>query len=122
MRSRRRPAALVIAALAASGVMATAAVAPARADEETPAGRAAFLDHRCNVCHAVEAAGIEAKAKEPGPDLTGYSTEDLAALGRYLRKEEARDGEDHTKTFKGTDEELAVIVDWLASLAAEEGS
>jgi hypothetical protein len=101
--------------------LAVAVLTPAAAPgTEEPAGQALFLDtHKCNTCHAVASAGIAAKTdRYASPDLGGYETDDAAALGRYLRKEEPREGEDHKKTFEGTDEELQGILDWLSGLEA----
>jgi mono/diheme cytochrome c family protein len=80
--------------------------------------QALFVEtHKCNVCHSVAAVGVEHKVdKTAGPDLGGFTTDDVDALGRYLRKEEPVDGEEHKKTFSGTDEELQAIVEWLAGL------
>lgn len=98
-------------------------VATAQAEEEAP-GAAAFAKHKCNMCHGVAAAGIEAKTKSDkmkGDDLSGFTTEaDFATLAAYARKEGELDGKTHKKPFKGTDEELQAIVDWLGSLEAQE--
>jgi mono/diheme cytochrome c family protein len=99
-------------------VLAIALLAtPTRAQDGADA-QALFLEtHKCNVCHSVAAADIEHKSeKTAGPDLGGYTTDDREALARFLRKEEEREGENHKKTFAGTDEELTAILDWLASL------
>jgi hypothetical protein len=104
-------------ALVALGLLLVPAAAPGQ-ESETPAGQALFVDtHRCNTCHSVASAGIAHKVERTkGPDLSSYTTDDVAALARFLRKEEQHDGEDHKKTYAGTDEELQAILDWLGGL------
>jgi len=96
--------------------------------EDVPVGRAVFLEAKCNVCHAVPAAGIEAKTtseKMRGPILGGALLDDVTFedVAAYLRKLAERGGAKHKKEFKGSDEELQSILDWLATLeaAAAEG-
>lgn len=97
----------------------------AAADQaDTAAGEALFEAQKCNTCHAVAAAEIEAKVKSPkmlGPDLSGYEVEDAEALAAYLRRETKIDGEAHKREFKGTDEELQAICRWLESLEPLDG-
>ena len=96
---------------------------PAAARAEDPPGKTAFLAHKCNLCHAVPAAEIVAKTKSEkmkGADLGGKVEGELADIAAFLRKETEREGEAHKKPFKGTDEELQAIVDWLGSLEAQE--
>ena len=112
---------LAAASLAALVLVMIPAQLPAEGESEA---QTLFVDtHKCSMCHSIASAGVERKSdKMKGSDLGGYSTDDAAALGKYLRKEEQRDGEDHKRSYKGTDEELQTILDWLATLeAAEEG-
>lgn len=107
----------------ALAVLAVATLLAARAPlsaEEVGDAKDLFVSvHKCSVCHSVAAAGIERKSEKiAGPDLGGFETDDFDALARFLRKEEPRDDEEHKKTFKGTDEELHAILDWLGSLEA----
>jgi cytochrome c5 len=97
--------------------------APVAAEELD--GKELFLNvGKCNMCHGVPAAGIEAKTKSEkmkGPDIEGLPKDvDVAALMKYLRKEAPLGESEHTKGFKGTDEELQAIIDWLGSLEAQE--
>lgn len=96
--------AVLVAALAAS---------PAAAED----GKATFEAQSCNLCHDVSSAGITAKTKSEklkGPDLTGVGDRfDAEWIAKYVKKEVDKDGKAHTKPFKGTDEELQAIVDWL---------
>lgn len=114
---------LSLAAAAAAFAVLTSVALPAGGAEggnEEDAARELFVQtHRCSTCHSVAAAGIDRKSdKIVGVDLGGFVTDEPDRLSAYLRKEEARDGEDHKKTFKGTDEELQAILDWLGSLEA----
>ncbi|MEZ5332280.1 MAG: hypothetical protein R2991_09575 [Thermoanaerobaculia bacterium] len=102
-----------------AAVAVMAAPAPA---QETPDAQTLFVEtFKCNVCHSVASAQIERKVeKTAGPDLGGFTPEDFDAIARFVRKEEPMDGEDHKKTFSGTDEELKTILDWLGSLEPAE--
>ncbi len=106
---RTRTALLTLLAAAAS--IAFAAVPAEAAD-----GKAVFLAEKCNLCHAVSSAGIEATTKSEamkGPDLSTTGPHDPAALAKYLRQEETMDGKKHKKAFKGTDEDLQALIAWL---------
>ncbi len=108
----------VMSTLVASALVAATLIGPAtavQAGDDDP-GKAAYLAAKCNMCHAVSSAGIEAKmkGKMAGPDLKGLAAgyED-GWLEKYLKKAAQLDGKDHKKAFKGTDEDLAKIVKWL---------
>ena len=100
------------------------AVLPATAEEaKEPAGKAVFLTHKCNLCHAVPAAEIESKTKSEkmkGADLGGPIEADFEVIAAYVRKQGELDGKSHKKEFKGTDEELQAILDWLTELKPED--
>ena len=109
---------MVLAAIALLGALATGERAQSQ-DAEPAAGQEAFLAHKCNLCHAVPAAEIEAKTrseKMKGSDLGGPVEMPVADLLAFLRKESEVDGAEHKKEYKGTAEELQAIVDWLAGL------
>ena len=98
----------------------------ASSGEEVAAGQQVYLDQKCNMCHAVSTVGIEAKTtseKMKGPDLVGLAKHetlaDAATLAKYIKQEAKLDGEEHKKGFKGTDEELQALVDWLLEQKAE---
>lgn len=76
-------------------------------------GKKIFIDSKCTMCHSVEAAEITSKKKDAS-DLSKLSP-DLTSefLTKYIKKEEAIDGKKHKAAFKGTDEELKQLVDWL---------
>lgn len=79
-------------------------------------GRQVFVAQGCGTCHSVSTAGIEAKVSSDsrtfGGDLagTGLGREELRAIAM---QETEVDGRKHPKRFGGTDEELAVLIDWL---------
>ncbi len=90
---------------------------PARADGDPP-GKAVFLAQKCNMCHNVPAAGITRTGKMTTPDLPGDNTGRPASFfAQFLKKEvENQEGKKHVKEWKGTDEELTQLTEWLASL------
>lgn len=89
--------------------------------EEGLNGKEVFEAKKCMQCHAVEAAGIEAKIKDKYPDLSTLSGDyDAELLKKYLLKEEKINDKNHLMKFNGSDEELDAVVNWLLSLGAEE--
>jgi mono/diheme cytochrome c family protein len=110
-------AALLLAAVTFSG---SAYAGLASADQG--GGAAVFKEAKCATCHSVSSAGIEAKmkGKMAGPDLTGVVADRGAgAVKAYLEGEGALDGKKHKTSFKGSDEELQALVDWLLEQKAE---
>lgn len=117
---RIRPVLLALLAIAAATALATAPLQAA----EAPAGQKIFLAQKCNLCHSVSSAGIEAKTtneKLQGPDLSTVELPDAEWLAAYLKQEETHDGEKHKKKFTGSDEELQALIDWLKAQAASGG-
>ena len=97
----------------------SAAVSLSRAAESLD-GKTIFLAEKCNLCHSVPPAGIEASIKSEklrGPDLVNLKPPG-EVLAKYLRKDAQIDGKEHKKAFTGSDEELGALVAWL--LAQEE--
>lgn len=80
-------------------------------------GKTLFMDNKCNTCHSVSKAGIEAKVKSgamAGGDLSANAAElDAEWAVKFLKKEAQKEGADHKKPFKGSDEDLKAIVAWL---------
>ena len=123
MRTQVASSLVLVLALAAGLALVTGSMAPAA--EEKHDAKALFTEaHKCNMCHSVKAAEIEPKTssdKMKGPDLSGYEmTMSFEKLSAFIRKTSQLDGKDHKKGFKGSDEELKAIVDWLGSLEAQE--
>ena len=96
------------------GGLALVLVAVGAAAEEGAAdGKAVFEAAKCNMCHSVSTAGIEAKSEKMFKgDLVDIDHE-ADWLKQYLKKEADIDGEQHKKAFAGSDEELQALVDWL---------
>ena len=104
-----------LVALALTGPTAGAA-------EELPDGRDLFAAQKCNVCHAVPQADLVALVKSKkmkGPDLPADPREP-DWIERLLRREVQLNGKDHKKEFKGTEEELRAIAEWLVTLKRSE--
>lgn len=92
---------------------------PRAARAEDPPGKAVFLAQKCNMCHNVPAASITRTTqseKVAGPDLPGDNTGKSATFfAQFLKKEVANnEGNKHKKDWKGTDEELKQVTEWLA--------
>jgi hypothetical protein len=86
------------------------------ADEKSDDGKKVFVDNKCNMCHTVNVAGIESK-KSDATDLSVVGKDRTTEfLTKYLKKEAKLDDKDHKSSFKGTDEDLAKLVDWLSTL------
>lgn len=89
------------------------APAPLPAAETQAAGKEVFLAQRCDTCHSVSTAGIEAKTASGG-DLAGAGQRlDRATVEGVLRGEEMTGGTRHSKRFSGSQEELDALIDWL---------
>lgn len=103
------------AAILALIVVGAALSAPASAVD----GKEVFLAQKCNTCHSVSTAAIEATTKSEkmkGPDLVGVvQAHDTAWVSDFIQKKIDKEGKKHAKEFKGTAEELAAIVAWLES-------
>jgi len=93
-------------------------------------GKELFLEKKCNKCHSIDSEKI-AKKEEPAeegeeaggeeekpPDLSGIGKKQNADwLTKWMKKEVKNDdGKKHKGKFKGTDDELKAIVDYLAGL------
>lgn len=99
----------------------TLAAAPLFAEDS--AGKAVFDANKCDLCHSVSNLKIEATTKSDklkGPDLVDVGKRHEAEwIAKYLKKETDKDGKSHTKPFKGSDEELQALVDWLLEQKSE---
>jgi len=88
---------------------------PAASDDA--GGKAIFLAQKCNLCHTVSSAGIEAQTKSEalkGPDLVGVGDRhEKSWFPQWLHREAEMNGQKHKKKFTGSDEELKALVDWL---------
>lgn len=120
---------MLLGTLAVLGLLGPSNVGPVTAPAlaETPVsldGQEVFMGQKCNLCHSIEAADIEAKTKSDklkGPDLSEVTERhEDDWIAKYLRKEETMNDEEHKKAFTGSDEELGALISWLHSLAEAE--
>jgi mono/diheme cytochrome c family protein len=90
---------------------------PAAAQTATPDGKSIFLGQKCNLCHTVSSAEIEATTKSEkmkGPDLAGLAPKLEAGLIKdYLHRKVEINGKKHGKEFTGSDDQLATLIAWL---------
>jgi len=80
-----------------------------------PDGKAIFLAQKCNMCHSVSTAGIEATTKSAtmkGPDLVNIKS-DAAATAKFLHKETEMNGKKHPKDLKLPDADTKALIDWI---------
>ena len=91
---------------------------PANAAAQEAAGKTAFLENKCNVCHTVESQKIEKTSKMVGPDLSnaGADVESAEWLKGFLLKENEVNGGKHKKAWNGSDEQLDAIIKWVMGL------
>lgn len=73
-----------------------------------------YVEAKCNTCHSVSAYGIEKKnksANNKAPDFSEIKVEyDKEFLKKYLNKEEQINNKKHPVAFKGTDEDVELII------------
>lgn len=83
-------------------------------------GKKIFLANKCNMCHTITSQGIESK-KSDAVDLSNVGNDKTVEfLNKYLKKEAKLNDKDHKSSFKGTDQELKVLVDWLLTLKTDK--
>ncbi len=78
-----------------------------------------FLGQKCNLCHTIDSQGIaKTSDKMKAPDLSNASglIESADWLKSFLKKQVKKDDKNHLREFKGTDEELDAVVQWLMTL------
>ncbi len=94
---------------------------PALSHSERLDGKAVFLDSGCVTCHSVPSAGLTARVeKMKASDLVDLGERYEAEwVAKYIRGTEKLDGMSHRKPFKGSDEELQALVDWLLEQKSE---
>ena len=98
------------------GVAAPASQEAADASTVSPL----FEELKCNRCHALsrfEIVATTSSEKMRGPDLSDVgSTRDAEWLTSFLEREVEVDGNKHKSPWKGDDEQLAKLTEWLAKL------
>jgi mono/diheme cytochrome c family protein len=113
-----------------TGIALICATAAAPVKAEDSAGLKLFKQNKCAQCHSIDALKIskvksdddeEAVLDENGkkidpPDLSGVGKDhDAAWFAKWLKKEVEVEGHKHKKKFKGSEDDLKVITEWLAS-------
>ncbi|HXO18286.1 MAG TPA: c-type cytochrome [Thermoanaerobaculia bacterium] len=103
--------------------LAAVVVTALAAGEPTDAGKAVFLKEKCGLCHAVKSQGLERTLKtSKAKDLSNVGVEREAAwIEKWLKHEEAIDGKKHEKVWKGSDQDLANLIQWLGTLKTKQG-
>lgn len=104
--------------LALTLLVAIAAALPTASAEEHP-GKELFLEAKCNMCHAVESAGIEAVrdgSKAPDMSNAGADIESAEWAKKFVLRETDKDGKKHQRPWKGPEKDLDQIVAWLLTL------
>ena len=92
----------------------------AQATEE-PKGKLIFQENKCTSCHGIESQGFIKKGKSSVPDLSTVGNKLKAEfIHKYLKKEEKQNDEKHPISFKGSDEDLTILTDWLITLKKQE--
>lgn len=79
-------------------------------------GKTIFVNNKCNMCHTVTSAGIESKKSDAVDLSTVGKDKTVEFLTKYLKKEAKLNDKDHKSSFKGTDEDLTKLVEWLSTL------
>lgn len=91
-------------------------LAPAQ-DKEADGGRKIFIEKKCNACHSVEVVGLKKKPNQKPPDLSSIGSElNSSFIAAYLRQKETLHDKKHLAAFKGNDEDLQTLAQWLDSL------
>jgi cytochrome c5 len=88
------------------------ALGAAEAFGQAPDGKQVFLGQKCNMCHSVKAAGIEATMKK-AVDLPGGA--DKTQLKDYLQQKTEINGKKHPKKVTASDAELTAVIDWVGN-------
>lgn len=87
-------------------------------------GKEVFLKYKCNTCHAVSTANIEAKNKTKAPDLVDVTVRHKTDwIRKFIRQNETHtpcravdsslDGTKHLLKFSGTKDEENALINWL---------
>jgi mono/diheme cytochrome c family protein len=86
------------------------------ADQSSDDGKKVFVDSKCSMCHTVKSAGIESKKSDATDLSTVGKDRTVEFLTKYLKKEVKLNDKDHKSSFKGTEDELTKLVEWLSTL------
>lgn len=87
---------------------------------EESEGQKIFIANKCGSCHSVESAGLTSKKKD-AVDLSSTGDDrTIEFLKKYIAKEEKINDKAHKFTFKGSEEELNSLTEWLESLKTKK--
>ena len=102
-----------------SAIVALFAFAFSFSQDQDLDGKQIFIDSKCNNCHTIVSIEITSK-KESAVDLSNAASAGNAELLKsYLLKESKINDKNHKLKYKGTAEELNVLVNWLLKLKSE---
>ena len=102
-----------------SAIVALFGFAFSFSQEPTPDGKQIFLDNKCNKCHSVTSMDITS-SKDDAVDLSNTgSVGDVQLLKSYLLKDSTIEDKSHKIKFKGSEEELNILAEWLNTLKTE---
>jgi cytochrome c5 len=105
-----------VAFLVALGFLGISLVQFSYSQDKT--GKTIFEESKCTACHSITSQGIEAKKKsDKTPDLSKLTEgHDADFFMKFLKKEETMNNKKHAIAFKGSDEDLKMMIDWLVSI------
>lgn len=103
-----------------SAIVALFAFAFSFSQEGETDGQQIFTDSKCTKCHSIESLELSSK-KDDAVDLSNVGSQRNAEfLTKYLVKEEKLNEKKHKTKFKGSEEELNTLVNWLVTLKVDE--
>ena len=89
-------------------------------EEKKSDGLKIFAESKCTSCHSLEAVGIKKKPNQKPPDLSNAASVGTPEfIGKYLQKTEVKNGRKHLVSFKGSDEDLKTLTEWLVTDKAD---
>lgn len=105
-----------------SAIIGLFAIAFSFAQDKGIDGKNIFIDAKCNNCHTATSMDITSK-KDDATDLSNVGTVgDAQLIKSYLLKEAKINDKEHKTKFKGTEEELNNLVNWLFTLKTVKDS
>ena len=113
----RRPPLLLLAVVTCTLWSVGAGASTGTFEEEEDAGRGILLAAKCQRCHAVSTAEVamDEGSRVKGPDLAKLSApmRQAEVLDAYLRRTETKNGKRHPFPWRGEDDELDRLIQWL---------
>ena len=97
--------------------VASAVFSTAQDAAQSKDGKTVFAEQKCDMCHSVNSLGLASKKKSGAVDLSNVGADgDAQFFAKYLKKETDLNGKKHPAQFKGSDEDLTILAEWLATL------